>query len=75
MPTKSDLQRTPQQPQSTVIYVHQELDEIELTILVVDSPEVFDLEYMGINERFYPERLDIMKARALAFGYTVERRD
>jgi hypothetical protein len=76
-PRRVDLQRDfePEQPQSTTITVHSELDEDELTVLVVDSPGNFDLETMGVNERFYPDRLEIMKARALAFGYTLERRD
>lgn len=78
MPTKGDLQKSQQsepEPQSTVIYLHSETDEDNLTVLVVDSPENVDLETMGVNDRFYPDRLEVMKARAVAFGYTLERMD
>jgi hypothetical protein len=75
-PRKSDLQREPdQEPQVTTITVHSELDEDNLTVLVVDNPENVDIETMGVLDKFYPDRLEVMKARALAFGYTLERRD
>lgn len=76
MPTKADLQRSQPEPepQQTTIYVVQETDEENNPVLVVDAPGNFDLESMGVLEQFSPELLPVMQARALAHGYTVERR-
>jgi hypothetical protein len=78
-PRKVDLQREPDpeqepEPQSTTIYVDGKLDKDGLTVLVVDLATTADLETMGVTDTFYPDRLEVMKARALAHGYTLERR-
>jgi hypothetical protein len=78
-PRRVDLQREPEpepepEPQSTMIYVDGKLDKDGLTVLVVDLTTTADLETMGILEQFYPDRYEVMKARAQAYGYTLERR-
>lgn len=58
----------------TVLYVKDAQDIEGNTVLQVVEPDAFDIDTMGIPLVFPLSQLDIMQARTLAFGVTLERR-
>lgn len=77
---EEDLQKILQDQGDTnppVLYAHDATDKDGISILLVDPskiPLVSGLEEMGIPFAFELTKFDVMKARALAFGVTLERR-
>lgn len=73
---EEELQKVLQDVSTTnppVLYVHDIQDEEGISLLQLDASTSLT-EEMGIPFVFPLDRFDIMKARVLAFGVTLERR-
>lgn len=67
-----DLQREPAPQDDKGVLEYETTEEGMLHVLSEDEKL---LEEMGVLSEFLPEKLAIMKARALAYGYELEAKN